>query len=175
MHLTTNAVRRPESTTTQIEKETVALHPFPPFVHSRPLSIPALCPFPPFKQSPRPSPKVRTLSARLEIKTARITGLAFSKLHVCDSPGLLHPSSLPINIWFRFTICLNCVDGHSHCSPSSCQVFPALALTCNGVWLFFSDGHSRKISCGYNPSDQPESGNSADIHFDTAPCSQEKK
>jgi hypothetical protein len=51
MHLTTNAVRRPESTTTQIEKETVALHPFPPFIHSHPSSIPTLHPFPPFIHS----------------------------------------------------------------------------------------------------------------------------
>ena len=49
MHLTTNAVRRPESTTTQIENETIALHPFPRFIYSRASSIPALCPFPPYK------------------------------------------------------------------------------------------------------------------------------
>ncbi len=42
MHLTTNAVRRPESTTAQIENETIALHPFPRFIYSRALSISTL-------------------------------------------------------------------------------------------------------------------------------------
>ena len=65
MHLTTNAVRRPESTTTQIEKETVALHPFPPFIHSHPLSIPTLYPFPPFIHS-HPLNKVRGQAQRFE-------------------------------------------------------------------------------------------------------------
>lgn len=68
---------------TQIENETVALHPVPLFIQSHPLSSPTL------------QVRGRTLSARLEIKTARITGLAFSKFHVRDSPGLLHPSLFP--------------------------------------------------------------------------------